>query len=76
MTVTVDNNAPSVSITAPAAGAVVSGTTTVTASASDTVGVQSVQFRVDGANVGHGRHEQPVLAVAGTRPRSRTATTR
>ena len=52
VTVTVDNNAPNVSITAPANGAVVSGTTNVTASASDTVGVQNVQFRVDGANVG------------------------
>ena len=52
VSVTVDNNAPNVSITAPAAGAVVSGTTNVTASASDTVGVQNVQFRVDGANVG------------------------
>ena len=41
-----------VSITAPAAGATVSGTATVTADASDAVGVQSVQFRVDGIDVG------------------------
>jgi hypothetical protein len=52
VTVTVDNNAPSVSVGSPANGATVSGTTTVTAAATDSVGVQSVQFRVDGANVG------------------------
>ncbi len=50
--VKVDNNAPTVSISSPSAGATVSGTPTVTASAADAVGVQSVQFRVDGANVG------------------------
>ena len=59
VTITVDNNAPTVSISAPAAGAVVSGTTTVTATASDTVGVQNVQFRVDGANVGSADTSSP-----------------
>ena len=43
---------PTVSITAPAAGATVSATVTVSATASSTVGIASVQFQVDGANVG------------------------
>lgn len=44
--------APTVSVTAPAANATVSGTTTVSATASDAVSVKSVQFKVDGVNVG------------------------
>jgi beta-lactamase superfamily II metal-dependent hydrolase len=44
-----DTTLPSTSITAPAAGATVSGTTTVTASATDNVGVTKVEFYVDGA---------------------------
>lgn len=43
-----DTTAPTTSITAPAAGATVSGTTTVSASASDNVGVTQVEFYVDG----------------------------
>ena len=43
---------PSVSLTAPAAGATVSGTTTVSAGASDNRGVSGVQFKLDGANLG------------------------
>jgi hypothetical protein len=43
-----DTTAPSTSITAPAAGATVSGTTTVSASASDNVGVTKVEFHLDG----------------------------
>jgi len=50
--VTPDTTAPTVSITAPAAGATLSGTTTVTASASDNIGVAGVQFKLDGANIG------------------------
>src|SRR3989442_1281291 len=42
----------SVSITSPASGSTVSGTTTVSATASDNVGVAGVQFLVDGANLG------------------------
>src|SRR5205823_1290564 len=44
-----DTTAPTTSITAPAAGATVSGTTTVTASASDNAGVTQVEFYLDGA---------------------------
>jgi len=54
VTVTVfnDTTAPSVSITSPASGATVSGTITVTASASDSVEVVGVQFLLDGASLG------------------------
>ncbi len=52
VTVTVDNSAPTVTLTAPSGGATVAGTTTVTASASDNVGVAGVQFFVDGAALG------------------------
>lgn len=43
-----DTQAPTVSITAPTSGSTVSGTTTVTASASDNVGVTKVEFYLDG----------------------------
>ena len=48
----VDTQPPTVAITAPAVGATVSGTVAVSASASDNVGVSSVQFTLDGVNVG------------------------
>src|SRR5260370_25392039 len=43
---------PTISITAPANGATVSGTVTVSANASDNVAVTGVQFSLDGANLG------------------------
>jgi hypothetical protein len=47
-----DTTAPTVSLTAPAAGATVSGFVTITASATDDVTVAGVQFLLDGANLG------------------------
>ncbi len=47
-----DTTPPSVSMTAPANGATVSGTVTLSASAADNVGVVGVQFRLDGLNLG------------------------
>ena len=47
-----DTTPPSVSVTSPLSGATVSGTITVSASASDNVGVSGVQFLVDGSNLG------------------------
>src|SRR6266480_3279657 len=47
-----DTTPPTVSITSPSSGQTVSGTVTVTASASDNVGVAGVQFLLDGANLG------------------------
>jgi glucuronoarabinoxylan endo-1,4-beta-xylanase len=43
---------PVVSISTPANGSTVSGTATVTANATSSIGVASVQFQLDGANVG------------------------
>src|SRR5207244_2330214 len=47
-----DTTPPTVSITAPVAGATISGTVTVSASATDNVGVVGLQFKLDGANLG------------------------
>lgn len=51
-TTTGDTTPPTVSITAPANGATVSGTISLTATASDNVAVASVQFQLDGSNLG------------------------
>jgi hypothetical protein len=48
----VDTTPPTISLTAPANGATVSGTVSITATASDNVGVTGVQFEIDGANAG------------------------
>lgn len=48
VTVSNDTTAPVTSISSPAAGATISGTTPVTASASDAVGVTKVEFYLDG----------------------------
>src|SRR5207302_841086 len=47
-----DTTPPTVSMTAPAAGSTVSTTVTVSATASDNVGVAGVQFKLDGATLG------------------------
>ncbi|HTB49228.1 MAG TPA: Ig-like domain-containing protein [Verrucomicrobiae bacterium] len=49
---TVDKTPPTVSISAPANNATVSGTTQVSANASDNVAVKSVQLELDGKNLG------------------------
>lgn len=50
--VPVDTVPPSVVVTAPASGAALSGTQTISANASDAVGVAGVQFLVDGEAFG------------------------
>ncbi len=52
VTVTVDNDGPTVTITAPADGATIIGATAVTADAADTVGVAQVEFYADGISLG------------------------
>ena len=47
-----DSTPPTVSVTAPTAGATVNGTVTITANATDNGTVAGVQFKVDGANAG------------------------
>ena len=54
VSVTVSNTVvpPTVSITAPSSGASLTGTVTVSANATDKVGVTQVQFQLNGANLG------------------------
>jgi hypothetical protein len=47
-----DTTPPTVSITAPIAGSTLSGTVAVSVNASDNIGVTSVQFLLDGADLG------------------------
>lgn len=47
-----DTTAPTVSVTSPTQGKTVSGTISVTATASDNVGVAGVQFKLNGNNLG------------------------
>lgn len=54
-----DTTAPVVSLTNPAAGQTVSGTTPVAANATDNVAVASVQFMLDGAPLGAGQTVTP-----------------
>ena len=49
-----DTTPPNTSVTAPAAGATVSGTVTVTATATDNVGVTKIELYVDGTLLGSG----------------------
>lgn len=60
--VAADTTPPSVSITSPAAGAV-TGTITVEAAASDDVGIESVQFKLDGVDLGTLEHFVPYTAT-------------
>jgi concanavalin A-like lectin/glucanase superfamily protein/galactose oxidase-like protein/Big-like domain-containing protein/Kelch motif protein len=54
-----DTTAPAVAITTPSDQAIVSGTTTIAATASDDVGVAGVQFQLDGAALGAERVTAP-----------------
>jgi hypothetical protein len=51
-TIQSDLTPPSVAVLSPADGSFLSGTVTVSASASDNIGVVGVQFKLDGANIG------------------------
>ncbi|HEV8644618.1 MAG TPA: Ig-like domain-containing protein [Burkholderiales bacterium] len=61
-----DNTPPTVRITSPASGATVSGTITVTADASDNVGVAGVQFKYNGINFDAEDNFPPYTATAYT----------
>ena len=65
-----DTTAPSVTITAPTAGAQVSDIVNVTAAATDNIGVIGVQFRVDGVNSGQEDTAEPVQRLWDTRTAS------
>ncbi len=47
-----DTTPPAVSVSSPVSGSTVSGTVTVSANASDNIGVAGVQFRLNGVNLG------------------------
>ena len=76
VSVTVDNSLPTVSLTAPAAGALVAGTISLTATASRQR--RRAERAVPGGRDqrGRGRHLEPVLAVAEHHHAHRTAPTR
>ena len=60
ITIIVDNTGPTVSVTAPSNGATVTGNSvSLTASASDANTVASVQFKLDGANIGSADTSSP-----------------
>ena len=59
LTVVYDPTRPSISITAPGSGAIVSGTTTVTATVTDNIAVAGVQFLLDGIALGAERTTPP-----------------
>ena len=69
-----DTTKPTVSLTGPAAGATVSGTVTLTATASDNVGVTKVQF-MDGTQLLAPRTPARPTACRGTPARPPTAPT-
>jgi chitodextrinase len=54
-----DSTAPAVSINAPSGGANVSGNITLSASASDNIGIAGVQYKVDGVNIGNEQRLTP-----------------
>ena len=76
--VTGDREAPTVAVTAPAAGSTVSGAVTLSADASDNVAVTQVQFQLDGAAFGSPLTAPPFSTVwnatAALGPHTLTAT--
>jgi hypothetical protein len=61
-----DTSAPTVAVSSPATGATVGGTVTVTATASDDIGVTSVEFLVDGVALGTPDQSAPYAAAWST----------
>lgn len=62
-----DTIPPAVSIASPANNLTVSGSITITASATDNVSVKSLQFKVDGTNLGSALAASPYSAALDTR---------
>ena len=71
--ITLDTTSPKVALTAPTSGATVSRVVTITASASDDVGIAGVQFLLDGASLGAEAPDlDPAIRIAGPPQRWRT----
>ena len=68
-----DTTPPTVAISTPVNGGTVSGTVGVVATASDDVGVASVQFLLNGANLGRRRCRRRLIPLCGTRGPPTTA---
>lgn len=66
LTIVPDSSPPRASITAPVAGAALSGTVTVTADASDDVAVAGVRLRLDGVDLGAEDTSAPYTAAWNT----------
>ncbi|HWQ52581.1 MAG TPA: malectin domain-containing carbohydrate-binding protein [Bryobacteraceae bacterium] len=62
-----DTTGPAVAITSPASGQTVSGQITVTASASDNIGIAGVQLLLNGSALGTAKASAPYAAVLDTR---------
>ena len=69
-----DTTAPSVSLTSPAAGSTLNGTVTLTATATDNVGVSKVEFLCDGAVLGTGTASGSTYSYAWNTPSASTGT--
>ncbi len=63
---TKDTTAPTVSVTSPSSGSTVSGTISLSANASDNVGVTGVQFKIDGTNYGSAITTSPYTTTLAT----------
>lgn len=61
-----DTTAPTVSIASPIAGTTVAGNLTISASASDNVSVNGVQFKIDGQNLGSQDTSSPYSVILDT----------
>lgn len=59
-----DNTSPTVALTAPAAGAVVNGSVTITADATDNVEMDRVEFIVDGVVIGTDSDESDGFSIS------------
>ena len=73
-TVVGDTTPPTVSVTAPTGGSTVSATVAVTANANDNGSVASVQFKLDGNNLGAADTPRPTASTGTRRPRPTRST--
>jgi len=61
-----DTEVPTVQITSPQEGTTVSGTSTIIAAAQDNIGIDRVQFLLDGVNIGNATQQTPYQLILDT----------